>query len=199
MTAYYNALRFSGVLTLLFLFSQAFVPASAATTYTITLQTSAPSYSGEQPILITGVVSPALALANTAIIVTIKDSAGSVADINEILPGPTNGSFSYTSIPGGNTAWTSGTFFVNATWAGNGATASMVTTFTYSPTATTTATTTITTVTTIPATSATSTTTTATAPEFPSSALAIVALVAVALVAVLSRRVALRPPGSLGR
>jgi len=189
MTKSQSALLFSGVLTLIFLFSQTFVPASAVT-YSITLQTNAPSYSGLQPIVITGVISPAPG-ANTAVIITIKNPAGTVADIDEAIPSSTTGSFNYTSYPGGSSAWTSGTFSVNATWGGNGATASMVTTFSYS--STTTATTTTTTVSTTP------TTTTSTAPEFPSSAVALVALLAVGLVAVLSRRTMPGAPSSPSR
>ncbi len=197
-----HVLGITGALTLIFLFSQALVPAYAATSYTITVQTASPSYSGAQPIAISGVVSPAPG-ANTAVIITIKNSAGSVADVVYSNPDPSSGSYSGTSVPGGNPAWTAGTFTVNATWGGNGSTASMVTTFTYSPTVTTTTTTTVSTsdtsTTSVTTTAATSATTTSTAPEFPSSALAVVALVAVAMVAALSRKGAFRPAGSLGR
>jgi hypothetical protein len=181
-----RALCVTGFLALVFVSSLAFVPAHAATTYTMTLQTDAASYSGAQPITITGVISPAPG-PNTGIIVTVKNSVGSVADVNEVFPGPTNGSFTDISVPGGNAAWTSGTFAVNATWGGNGATASKVVTFVYSPTATTTTTTSTTTTTTT--TSSTTKITTSNAPEFPPGVLAMVALVAMAMVALLSKRV----------
>lgn len=195
----------SGVFALAFLVSQAFVPALAATAYTMTLQTDAASYSGIQPIKITGAITPAPG-ANTAVIITVKNSAGGVADVNEVVP-LNDGTFSDTSVPGGSAAWTSGIYTVNATWGGNGATASKVVSFSYSPVATTTTTTTTTTTvtsTTAASTSTTSTsppgaTTSSTVPEFPSGVLAMVALVGMALVAVISRRVAPRPPASVAR
>jgi hypothetical protein len=203
MTTPFGALRIFGVVALFFLASQAFIPVQAATTYTMTLQTDIPSYSGAQPITITGVISPAPG-PNTGVIITVKNPVGTVADVNEVFPGPTNGSFSDVSYPGGNAAWTSGTFTVNATWGGSGGTASKIATFVYSPTAVTTSTTVTTTTsstTTTTTTSTTSTTTTsssrtttsANAPEFPTSVLAIVALAAMAMVAALSKRIGAHP------
>jgi len=205
----WNAFRLSGVVALLFLASHAFVPASAAAPYTITVQTNLPSYSGIQAIVITGTISPAPG-PNTGVIITIMNSGGSIADADEAIPSSTTGSFNYTSIPGGNSAWTAGSFSVNATWGGDDATASQVATFAYSPSATTTTTTTTSTITTTTSTSSTTTTTTLsttvantsateTAPEFPSTALAAVALVVVAMVAVISRRVGVGPAVDAGR
>jgi len=178
----------------------------------MTLQTDMATYSGAQPIKITGVISPAPG-PNTGVIITIRNAAGSVADINEVFPNPSDGSFTDTSVPGGNAAWTTGTFTVNATWGGASATASKTATFYYSPSAATTtttssatttsstkvATTTSTTSTTSTTTSTTATVTTSTAPEFPSGVLAIVVLVGMALVALLSKRVVLKPAGSVVR
>src|SRR5438105_1747871 len=199
------AFRIFGALTLVCLLAQAFMPVYAAATYTMTLKTDAPSYSGAQPILITGVISPAPG-PNTGVIITIKNSAGTVADINEVYPNPSDGTFSWPSVPGGNSAWTAGTFTVNATWGGGSATASKIVTFVYSPnaasttrtssTTSTTSTTTTSSTTAVPIT--TTTTTTSTAPEFPSSVLALVALVRMALVALLSKRIVLKPAGSIG-
>ena len=129
MTPFHGALRVSSFVALAFILTQAFFPAYAAT-YSMTLQTDAQSYSGVQPIVITGTISPVPGT-NTAVIITLKNSAGGVADIAEVVPSLTDGSFGYTSYPGGNQAWTSGTFTVNATWGGSGATVSRVVTFTY--------------------------------------------------------------------
>ncbi len=79
MAATGRALRVSGLLALLFLCLQVVIPALAATTYTMTLQTDQIAYSGAQPITITGTISPAPG-PNTGVIVTIKNSVGSVAD-----------------------------------------------------------------------------------------------------------------------
>jgi hypothetical protein len=179
----------------------------------MTLQTDMAAYAGAQPIKITGVISPAPG-PNTGVIITIKNAAGGVADINEVFPNPSDGTFADTSVPGGNAAWTTGVFTVNATWGGASATASKTVTFSYSQSATTTTSTasttstssttpTSTTSTTSTATTTTSTTatvtTTSTAPEFPSGVLAVVVLVGMALVALLSKRVVLKPAGSVGR
>jgi hypothetical protein len=221
MASFAAAVRISGVLALVLILSQAFVPALAQT-YAITLQTNAPSYSGVGPIQITGQISPAPG-PDTGVVITIDNSARSAADIAEVVPNPTSGSFSYTSHPGGNAAWTTGTFTVNATWGGDGETATQVATFSYtastsSTTSSSTSSTNIfsststsssssgstssTPITTSSTSSASSTSTTSKAtpaPEFPPSALALVALVAVAVVAALSRRIAVRPPSGSGR
>lgn len=215
------------MLSLVVLLSLAAAQVHAATTYTVSLQTDAASYSGSQPIVISGTVSPAPG-ANTGIIISITNSQGALADIDEVIPGQSTGAFSFTSHPGGNSAWISGTFSVNATWGGDGETASSVVTFTYSATATTSTTssstttsttsrtstsstssavssTTSTTTTTTSSSQSTSTSTsskststiTSTTPEFPASALALVALAVVAAVALLSRRLPSRATAQL--
>jgi hypothetical protein len=206
------AIRLSGLLALVLILSQVSVPALAQT-YAVTLQTNSPSYSGVGPIKITGQVSPAPG-PDTAVVITIDNPARSVAEITEVVPNPTTGSFSYTAHPGGNAAWTTGTFTVNATWGGAGETATQVATFAYTASTASTASTssssssTSTTSTTssaprsssISSSSSTSTTSKATpAPEFPASALALVALVGVAVVAALSRRIAAQSPSGSGR
>jgi hypothetical protein len=205
MASFAAVLRLSGLLALVLILSQVSVPALAQT-YAVTLQTNAPSYSGVGPIQITGQVSPAPG-PNTAVVITIHNSAGGVAEITEVVPNPTAGSFSYTSYPGGNAAWTTGTFTVNATWGGDGETATQVSTFAYTASASSTSSSSSTSTTSstsrsssISSASSTSTTSKATpAPEFPASALALVALVGVAVVAALSRRIAVSPPGGSGR
>jgi hypothetical protein len=209
MASFVAALRLSGVLALVLILSQVSVPALAQT-YAVTLQTNSPSYSGVGPIEITGQVSPAPG-PNTAVVITIDNPAQSVAEITEVVPNPTTGSFSYTAYPGGNAAWTTGTFTVNATWGGDGETATHVAAFAYTASASSTTSSSSSTSSksttsstsrssSISSASSTSTTSKATpAPEFPASALALVALVGVAVVAALSRRIAVRPPGSPGR
>jgi len=203
-------------LALVLMLSQAFVPAMAQT-YSITLQTNAPTYSGVGPIQITGQISPAPG-PNTGVVITIDNSAGTVADIAEVAPNPTTGSFSYTSYPGGNAAWTTGSFTVNASWGGDDETATQVATFSYSASAasttssssssssassassaSSTSSTSSTSTSSASSSASSSTSTTTPAPEFPPSVLALVALVGVALVAALSRRTAVGRPASSGR
>lgn len=172
------------IAALALLLAQPLVPALGAT-YTMTLKTDQPAYAGRQLILVTGTISPAPG-AGTAIIITISNAQGSLADVDEVVPNATTGTFNYTSHPGGNSAWSSGTFTVNATWGGDGAVASQVTTFEYTATASSTSSS-GSTASSSSASSSTSSTTTP-APEFPVGALAALALIALGLVAVLSKK-----------
>lgn len=109
----------------------------------------------------------------------IKNSAGSVADVDEVFPDPTTGAYNDTFHPGGNAAWTTGLFTVNATWGGSGGTATQVATFSYTAAAT--------------STTGTTSVTQTNAPEFPASALPLVALLVLAAVAAISRRASPAP------
>lgn len=152
-----------------------------AQTYTMTLKTSAPSYVGTAPIYISGTITPAPG-PNTGVIITIRNAQNAIADVNEV-PVLSNGSYSWTSFPGANSYWTSGTFAVNATWGNGGSTLSQIVTFTYTAAATTSTT------------SQTSVTnaTSSTVAEFPSGAVSLVALAVIGVVAVLSRKAASPP------
>ncbi|HEV2390620.1 MAG TPA: hypothetical protein VGS04_07850, partial [Nitrososphaerales archaeon] len=105
-------------------------PILAAQAYTVTVQTSSPTYSGATPILITGTVSPAPG-PGTAVVITIKNPAGSAADLLFANVDGATGNFNSTSVPGGSAAWTTGTYTVNATWGGPGGNAFGTTTFAY--------------------------------------------------------------------
>jgi hypothetical protein len=147
-------------------------PAFAATTYTVSVQTDAASYSAAQTITTSGTVSPAPG-PNTAVVVTIKNPAGTVVDIGDDPVNPSTGAYTQVTVAGGSSAWIAGTYSVNATWGGNSSTATMTTTFTYSPTVTSTTTSSTTTSTTSSSTSkttsssSTSTLTTSTPPSPP--------------------------------
>ncbi|MDA4116743.1 MAG: hypothetical protein OK455_00165 [Thaumarchaeota archaeon] len=124
-----------------------FATPALAATYTITVQTDMPSYTGSQPIIISGTVTPATGTANTAVILIIKNPIGTEVDIREANVTASTGAYTSLGVAGGSSSWTSGTYSVNATWGGPGGAASQITTFTYSPTATTSTTTTTTTTT----------------------------------------------------
>ncbi|MDG6915445.1 MAG: hypothetical protein JRN58_03235 [Nitrososphaerota archaeon] len=171
-------------------------PAHAAG-YTVSVATDMPSYSGDQPIVVTGTVSPPPG-EGTAVIVSITNSAGALADVYEAVPDPSTGAFSVTSHPGGNPAWTSGTFTVNATWGGDGSSATSAVTFAYAapPAASSSASSsTASSSSSSAASSATSSgsrssssTSTANAPEFPPQSLAWLTLAALAVAALASAR-----------
>jgi hypothetical protein len=199
----------SGILALMVLSALAAAPALAAS-YSIELRTDQPSYTGTQPITILGTISPAPG-PNTAVVITISNSAGTLADIDEVYPDQSNGSFSFTSIPGGNPAWTTGVFTANATWGGPDATASQLVTFRYTASSSSTTSTSSTSSThsvsssssSISTSSASSSTTSTTAeqsasssttsksvPEFPAAALSALLLACIAAAALAFRRYA---------
>jgi hypothetical protein len=100
-------------------------------TSTMTLSTNAPSYSGQSTIVVTGTISPAPTMPNTAVVITTTGPAGAV-DIGEATVATGTGAFTYTFVSGGTTSWTTGTYTINGTWGAQGNTATKTTTFTYS-------------------------------------------------------------------
>jgi len=99
-------------------------------TRTMTLSTNNPSYVGQATISVTGTVSPAPTISNTAVVVTTKGPAGAV-DIGEATVATGTGAFTYVFVSGGSANWVTGTYSVNATWGGQGDTATAIATFTY--------------------------------------------------------------------
>ena len=99
-------------------------------TLTMTLQTNAPSYAGQSTITVTGTVTPAPTISNTAVVITTKGPSGAV-DIGEATVATSTGAFTYTLVSGGSSAWTSGTYTVNGTWGAQGNTATKTATFGY--------------------------------------------------------------------
>jgi len=104
-------------------------------TRNMTVSTNNPSYAGQATISVTGTVSPAPTIANTAVVVTTRGPAGAV-DIGTASVATGTGSFTYVFVSGGSPQWVTGTYSVNATWGGQGDTASAITTFTYQSTGT---------------------------------------------------------------
>jgi cobalamin biosynthesis Mg chelatase CobN len=107
-----------------------------ASSFTITVQTSSPSYAGTQDIVISGDVSP-FPGPNTAVIVYVTNPNGATVDVqNDAVSA--SGSYNGTTVSGGpiycggTPCWVAGTYVVNATWGGDGASAVAGTTFTWS-------------------------------------------------------------------
>jgi uncharacterized protein YoxC len=99
-------------------------------TLAMTLQTNAPSYAGQSTITVSGTVTPAPTIPNTAVVITTTGPNG-VVDTGEAAVATSTGAFTYTLVSGGSAGWTSGTFTVNGTWGGQGNTATKTTTFLY--------------------------------------------------------------------
>lgn len=173
-----------------------------AVTYTISVQTNYPTYSGVSTIHITGQVSPAPG-PDTAAFVSVLNPHGDPVDYGVEQVDANTGAFSHSTVTGGAgplaAAWISGTYTVNASWGSSGTVAYQTTTFGYTATTTTTtsstsattsSTTTTSTTTSSSTSTSTGTSTTSTSsviPEFNPQALLIVSLVALAVIAVLGR------------
>lgn len=166
-----------------------------AVSYTITVQTDYPTYTGVSTIHITGKVSPAPG-PNTATFVSVVNPNGKPVDYGDEQVDANTGAFSHTTVTGGAgplaALWISGTYTVNASWGSSGTVVYQTATFMYTATTTTSTTTTTTSSTTTKSSTSTSTgtsttSTSSTIPEFNPAALLIVSLVALAAIAVVGR------------
>lgn len=151
-------------------------PLSLALSYTLSVQTVAPSYFGTQTINIVGKVSPAPG-PNTAVFLTIINPGGKVVYVNQDSVNGTTGVFSDSVAAGVSQDWVDGTYTVNATWGAYGPPLRAVATFTWSPAQTT-----------------TTSTTTAQVPEFSFGVAPLVLLASLLAVSALARKF-----GILGR
>jgi len=105
-------------------------PTVAFAATTITATPNATTYSGQATIQISGTVSPAPSSSSSGVVVTTNGPAG-VADTGTTPVAAGTGTYTYTYVSGGNVAWVTGTYTVNATWGFGGVTATTTTTFSY--------------------------------------------------------------------
>ena len=135
--------------------------ASCAFSYSLTVQSDSPSYSGNSNITITGQVSPAPG-PNTAVLVRVFNPNSVIATAAEVAVNGTTGLYSVSFVAGGSSAWVDGRYTVNATWGAYGTVIFKTAAFSWtsSPVTTTTSTT---------STSAASTTTSVTSSTTPTS------------------------------
>ena len=134
--------------------------AMAQSTYTLKVATDSSAYGPGQTIKVTGSVSPAPG-PSTAVALKVLNPAGTVVAVGETSVGASSGLYNYTFVAGGSSAWSSGTYTLNATWGAYPPQIYAKATFAYSTTVTTTTTTTTTTT----PTTTTTTTTTSTATQ----------------------------------
>jgi trimeric autotransporter adhesin len=104
--------------------------AAHAAASTMTLQTNAPTYSGQATIIITGTISPAPTIASS-VVITTRGPVGAV-DIGTAAVATGTGAFTYSLVSGGSATWVTGAFTVNGTWGAQGNTATMTASFLYS-------------------------------------------------------------------
>jgi hypothetical protein len=101
--------------------------AHAAGSITFSSPASGSAYKGTQAYTITGVITPAPGVADSAFI-TVKNPSGQTVDATSASANPSTGSFTYNTATGGSSNWVTGTYTITATDS-YGATGS--TTFTY--------------------------------------------------------------------
>ena len=101
--------------------------AHAAGNITFSSPASGSAYKGTQAYSITGVITPAPGVADSAFI-TVKNPSGQTVDAQSASVNPSTGGFTYPTATGGSSNWVTGTYTITATDS-YGATGS--TTFTY--------------------------------------------------------------------
>jgi hypothetical protein len=136
-----RALHKAPALVLILFAVASFAAPALAASYSLTVQTNSPSYSGSQHIMINGTVSPGPG-PNTAVVLTTTNPSGTVVDFQSDPVNPSTGVYNGSIVAGGTVNWISGEYTVKAVWGSNSGSASQTTTFQYSPTATTATTTT---------------------------------------------------------
>ena len=116
--------------------------AYATTTYSITVETNAPTYTAAaSTVVVQGVVSASNASAigpNTGVTVTVTNPNGTVVIVMLASVNGSNGKYQLDFVTGGTSSWIDGTYSVTATWGAHPPTVSNSTSFTYLPVATTT-------------------------------------------------------------
>ncbi|HUK80152.1 MAG TPA: hypothetical protein VLU91_05765 [Nitrososphaerales archaeon] len=105
--------------------------AFAAGSITFSSPTAGSSFKGTQSYTIAGTISPVPGQVDN-VFISVKNAGGNTVDAAEVSANPTTGAFSYSTVTGGNSYWTTGTYSITA-YDSYGATGS--TSFTYtSPT-----------------------------------------------------------------
>jgi hypothetical protein len=131
--------------------------AASALSYSMTVHTGTPSYSGAATIQVSGQVTPAPG-PNTAVLIRVYNPDNSLVTADQATVNGTTGLFSDSFVAGGASLWIDGTYLINATWGAYGPAIFSTATFSWSSqsatiTATSTATSTSAEVTTISTTS----------------------------------------------
>lgn len=118
-------------------------PSTAAVTYTLTVKADASSYSGAQPLIASGAVSPPPGSGTAVFLKIIGPSGGSPLSVGSANVNGSTGSYQYRFVLGGSSSWVAGTYTVAASWGNSpSGTVNATTTFAYAPATTTTTTTT---------------------------------------------------------
>jgi len=136
-----GALQKAPVLVLTLFAVALFAAPALAASYSLTVQTNSPSYTGSQQIMISGTVSPSPGPA-TAVVLTTTNPSGTVVDYQEDAVNPSTGAYNGSIVAGGTVNWISGEYTLKAVWGSSSGSATQTSAFQYSATATTATTTT---------------------------------------------------------
>src|SRR5438105_1425076 len=90
---------------------------AAAVTYTISIKADKSSYSGNQTIALSGLVSPSPS-GDTGSVISIKNPGGIVVDIASVPVNASTGAYSHVAVAGGTANWMDGNYTVTASWGG---------------------------------------------------------------------------------
>jgi prefoldin subunit 5 len=104
----------AGLLAAFLILSPAF--ASAATTYTLTVQTTNTSYTAGQSVTVTGTVTPAPG-AGTEVGIQVSNPLSTLVSTAAATVNGATGAYSWSFTSGSSSSWPTGTYTVKATWA----------------------------------------------------------------------------------
>ena len=146
-----------------------FSGAASAVSYSLTVETNTPIYTGAVTITVSGQVSPAPG-PNTAVAVRVFNPTKVLVKAAEVSVNETTGHYSTTFVAGGSSSWVTGKYIVNATWGAYGPVLFETVPFYWSSAVTTSSTTTTSSSTTVSTSSFTPSTMTSTTSSATSSA-----------------------------
>ena len=108
--------------------------AASASSYSLSVGTNSPSYSGNASITVSGQVTPAPGV-SSAVLVRVFDPSMNLTTADEAPVNATTGLYNCTFVAGGSSLWIDGTYTVNATWGALGPVIFTTTTFSWSSSA----------------------------------------------------------------
>lgn len=121
-------------------------PSAGAATFALTVKADASSYSGAQPLIASGAVSPPPGSGTAVFLKIIGPSGGSPLTVGSASVNESTGAYQHRFVLGGSSSWVAGTYTLAASWGNSlSSTVNATTTFAYTPTTTTTTTSTSTT------------------------------------------------------
>ncbi len=105
------------------------VTATKSATFALSVSVDRQAYTTNYPILVSGSVSPTPNIPSNVTLIVISPAGVAATAISRVSN--SNGSYSYSLVAGGSSAWVSGVYVVTAIWVVPGANETATTQFTY--------------------------------------------------------------------